>query len=61
MDSVDLADMYERASANRRVAAPRSAIATLIFDRMRQHFPDAPTKTKRPKPPAGQPAARIAA
>jgi hypothetical protein len=52
MDGVDLAEMFERASANRRIASPRSAIATLIFDRMRQQFPDAPIKTKRSKPPA---------
>jgi hypothetical protein len=61
MDGIDLGEMFERASANRRIAPPRSAIATLIFDRMRQQFPDTPTKTKRPKPPADQPAGRMAA
>jgi hypothetical protein len=33
MDDIDLAEMFERASANRRIALPRSAIATQIFER----------------------------
>ena len=40
MDRIDLAEMFERASANRRIALPRSAIATLIFERMREQFLD---------------------
>ncbi len=61
MDGVDLAEMFERAAASRSIVMPRSAIATLIFDRMRQQFPEASTKTKRPKRPADKPAARMAA
>jgi hypothetical protein len=61
MDGIDLGGMFERASANRRIAPARSAIATLIFDRMLQQFPDTPRKTKRPKPPADQPAVGLAA
>jgi hypothetical protein len=61
MDEVNLAELFALASANRRIAPARSAIATLIFDRMRQQFPDAPTKTKRRKRPADQSAARMAA
>ena len=38
MDGIDLTEMFERASANRRVAPPRSAVATLIFERMREQF-----------------------
>ena len=40
MDGIDLAEMFERASANRSIALPRSAIATLIFSRMHKQFPD---------------------
>jgi hypothetical protein len=40
MDGIDLAQMFERASANRSIALPRSAIATLIFSRMHEQFPD---------------------
>jgi hypothetical protein len=61
MDGIDLATMFEQASASRSIAAPRSAMATLIFDRVRQHFPEAPTTPKRPKRPADQPATRLAA
>ena len=42
----------ERASANRRIAQPRSATATLIVERRSQHFPDparGPLKTGRPR------------
>jgi hypothetical protein len=42
----------ERASANRRIAQPRSATATLIIERRSQHFPDParePLKTGRPR------------
>lgn len=42
----------ERASANRRIAQPRSATATLIIERRSQHFPDSarePLKTGRPR------------
>jgi hypothetical protein len=38
MDDINLVEMFER--ANRRIAQPRSAMATLIFERMRQHFPE---------------------
>jgi hypothetical protein len=60
IDGIDLAEMFELASANRRIAQPRSAIATLIFERMRPHFPD-PVKTGRRQQPADQPARRMAA
>jgi hypothetical protein len=61
MDTVDLAALFELASANRRIAQPRSAIATLIFERMRQHFPDRARETGRPKRPADQPAVPMTA
>jgi hypothetical protein len=57
MDGIDLAEMFERASVNRRIAQPRSAIATLIFERMRQHFPDrarSTVKSGQPRRPADQ-------
>jgi hypothetical protein len=61
-DTIDLAEMFLQASANRRIAQPRALIATLIFERMRHHFPDQarPHKTERPRRPADQPA-RMAA
>jgi hypothetical protein len=63
MDTVDLAALFEQASANRRIAQPRALIASLLFAQMRQHFPDQarPLKTGRPKRPADQPAQRMAA
>lgn len=36
MDKIDLADMHERAKANRDAAQPRQAIATMLFDELRQ-------------------------
>ena len=52
----------ERASANRRIAQPRSATATLIIERRSQHFPDparGPLKTGRPRrAPTDYPAPR---
>lgn len=51
MDGLDLAEMFGLASANRRIAQPRDAIATLIFDRMRQRFPE---RTRRPRRQADQ-------
>lgn len=39
-DTIDLGELFLQASANRRIAAPRALIATLIFERMRPHFPD---------------------
>lgn len=38
MDAVDLAEMHERAKANRRAAQPRQAIATMLFDAMAKTF-----------------------
>jgi hypothetical protein len=38
-DTIDLGELFLQASANRRIAAPRALIATLIFERMRVHFP----------------------
>lgn len=38
MDAVDLADMHERAKSNRRAAQPRQAIATMLFERLREKF-----------------------
>jgi hypothetical protein len=38
MDSIDLADMHERAKANRRAAQPRQAIATMLFDKLSETF-----------------------
>jgi hypothetical protein len=55
MDGTHLAELFERASANRRIAQPRAAIATLIFERMRPHFPDRPQRAAAAKRPAGQP------
>ena len=39
-DTIDLGEMFLQASANRRIAAPRAFIAAVLFQRMRQHFPD---------------------
>jgi len=49
-DTIDLGKMFLQASANRRIAAPRALIATLIFDRMRPHFPDVKIARRRPLP-----------
>jgi hypothetical protein len=38
MDAVDLADMHELAKANRRAAQPRQAMATMLFERLRERF-----------------------
>lgn len=38
MDAIDLAEMHERARANRRAAQPRQAIATMLFERLRESF-----------------------
>lgn len=38
MDAVDLADMHERAKANRRAAQPRQAIATMLFEMLSKRF-----------------------
>lgn len=54
----NLAEMFERASANRRIAQPRCALATLIFERVRQHFPEL---ARTPRGPSDQPASRMAA
>jgi hypothetical protein len=47
MDSIDLGEMFEQAAGNRRIAQPRATIATLIFERMRPHFPTAPARGSR--------------
>ena len=64
MDSIDLGEMFEHAAGNRRIAQPRAAIATLIFERMRPHFPDRARgrlKAGRRRRPADQAAPRMAA
>jgi len=38
MDKIDLAEMHERAKANRRAAQPRQAIATMLFEVMSKRF-----------------------
>jgi hypothetical protein len=38
MDKIDLADMHERAKANRRAAQPRQAIATMLFEELSKTF-----------------------
>lgn len=38
MDGIDLADMHERAKANRRAAQPRQAISTMLFENLREKF-----------------------
>lgn len=38
MDAIDLANMHERAKANRRAAQPRQAIATMLFEQLREKF-----------------------
>ncbi|MDB5584872.1 MAG: hypothetical protein JWR80_10048 [Bradyrhizobium sp.] len=38
MDSIDLADMHERAKANRKAAQPRQAIATMLFEELSKTF-----------------------
>lgn len=38
MDAIDLAEMHERARANRRAAQPRQAIATMLFERLSEIF-----------------------
>jgi hypothetical protein len=63
LDDTDLAEMFEQAAANRRIAQPRALIASLLFAQMRNHFPDQvrPLKTERRRRPADQPAQRMAA
>jgi hypothetical protein len=48
IDGIDLVGLFEVASANRRIAQPRSAIGTLVFERMRQHFPDRARRGSKP-------------
>lgn len=38
MDKIDLAEMHERAKANRKAAQPRQAIATMLFEKLREKF-----------------------
>jgi hypothetical protein len=38
MDKVDLAEMHERAKANRRAAQPRQAVATMLFETLSKRF-----------------------
>jgi len=38
MDRIDLAEMHERAKANREAAQPRQAIATMLFEELRKDF-----------------------
>jgi hypothetical protein len=51
-DSIDLGQLFLQASANRRIAQPRQMIATLLFDRLRPHFPDVKMARRRPLPTA---------
>ena len=60
LDGLDLAEMFDHASAHRRIVQPRSAIATLVFERMRHHFPEQ-ARPLNPQRPADQPATRMAA
>jgi hypothetical protein len=36
MDDIQLAELFERASANRRLAQPRASMAVLLFEHMRE-------------------------
>lgn len=38
MDQIDLSELYDRAKTNRRAAQPRQAVATMLFDTLRQQF-----------------------
>lgn len=38
MDAIDLAEMHERAKANRRAAQPRQAISTMLFETLSKRF-----------------------
>lgn len=38
MDKIDLAEMHERAKANRRAAQPRQAISTMLFETLSKRF-----------------------
>lgn len=38
MDQIDLAEMHERAKANRQAAQPRQAIATMLFEKLSHTF-----------------------
>lgn len=38
MDRIDLAELHERAKANREAAQPRQAIATMLFEELRKDF-----------------------
>jgi hypothetical protein len=57
-DSLDLGEMFLQASANRRIAAPRALIATLIFEKVRPRFPAQVRAGQRRR--ADQPAQRVA-
>jgi hypothetical protein len=48
-DDIDLAGLFVVAAANRRVAMPRQMIASMIFAKVQQQFPDQirPLKTER--------------
>lgn len=39
LDKIDLSDMHERAKANRQAAQPRQAIATMLFEQLRERMP----------------------
>lgn len=38
LDRIDLADIHDRAKANREAAQPRQAIATMLFEELRKGF-----------------------
>lgn len=38
MDGIDLGEMHERAKAYRKAAQPRQAIATMLFEKLRENF-----------------------
>jgi hypothetical protein len=44
MDSIDLAEMHERAKANRQAAQPRQAIATMLYEHLRGMFAEEPQR-----------------
>jgi hypothetical protein len=61
LDGIDLAELSERAAANRRVAAPRAFMATALFEALRSKFPDQVRVGARRRRPADQAAVRLAA
>jgi hypothetical protein len=44
MDKIDLAEMHEKAKANRKAAQPRQAIATMLYEHLRGMFAEEPQR-----------------